>query len=96
LLGKDGLLNAIRSIDIDPAGTFIDRLLAHISTLCNGRAWNDDVTAMLFRATGNPGSIPFSTRLLAPFRVIKGWAFPDLDLRNVGGAILPWLNSRRG
>ncbi len=92
LLQPSGLLNILASLDINPAETLVDRLLARIDSRAAGRPWDDDVTAMLFRCTGKPPALSMKTRICAPFRALFRLAFPDLSIQNVGGAMFTGLN----
>lgn len=87
LLGEEGLLNIIRGIPTDPANEIIPALLAAIGKLHPVNLTEDDVTILLFRPNGLGEQPPFTTRLLAPLRLL-GEAVRSLLKPGVGPA--PW------
>jgi serine phosphatase RsbU (regulator of sigma subunit) len=92
MLGTQGLLELVRTLDTTDPTQLTTRLLATVETRCGQELCDDDVTVLLFRPNGLAPNTPIKERLLAPFRVLRSWAFPDLKLANVGGAMFPALN----
>jgi hypothetical protein len=109
LLGLDGLLRIVRTLDANEPSELIPRLLSAIRAEHDDNLDDDDVTALLFRPTGTGGSGPFARRLLSPLRVARAILasflrrngapapLPEFSLRNIGGAWFAALNRvRRG
>ena len=92
MLGTQGLLNLVRTLDTSDPTQVTTRLLASVEQRCGQQLCDDDVTVLLFRPNGLAPNTPIKERLLAPFRVLRSWAFPELTLANVGGAMIPALN----
>jgi serine phosphatase RsbU (regulator of sigma subunit) len=92
MLGTQGLLDLVRTLDASDPTQVTTRLLASVEQRCGQQLCDDDVTVLLFRPNGLAPNTPIRERLLAPFRILRGWAFPDLKLANIGGAMIPGLN----
>jgi serine phosphatase RsbU (regulator of sigma subunit) len=93
MLDAVGLLRAVESLNTRDASTFIPRLLEKLPIL--GTASDDDVTLMLFHATGEREAAPLGQRLRANLRMLRmlvrrdgPFPWPEFDLRNLGGAVL--------
>jgi sigma-B regulation protein RsbU (phosphoserine phosphatase) len=105
MLGESGLLRIMRLIgDVEPQ-KLIETLLTEIEERYPENLSKDDVTLMLVRASGQQPQHPFKEMVKARFRfagsVIRGlnpWGerapLPDLNLANIGGAIVPALARR--
>jgi phosphoserine phosphatase RsbU/P len=105
MLGEAGLLRIMRLIgDVEPQ-KLIETLLTEIEERCPENLAKDDVTLMLVRASGLQPRHPFIEKVKAQLRlagsVIRGlnpWGeragLPDLNLANMGGAIVPALARR--
>lgn len=105
LLGTSGLLRIISTIDFTDPQRVIPNLIDAITSV--GSLGDDDVTALLFRPNGLAPYRPMKDRVLAPFRVTarvihsfrrggEPAPWPELTLKNLGGAILNSLNRIRG
>jgi len=105
MLGEDGLLRIVNLLGDVPAEKLIPSLLKEIGERFPNNLAADDVTILVVRATG--GSIDFSLRekvgafgrfLKTFFRSLNPRAdrapFPDANLANLGGAIIPALGQR--
>jgi sigma-B regulation protein RsbU (phosphoserine phosphatase) len=105
MLGEDGLLRLMRLIgDVEPEKV-IESLLNEIEERYPENLAKDDVTLMLVRASGLQPQHPFIEKVKARLRfagsMIRGlnpWGerapLPDLNLANMGGAIVPSLARR--
>lgn len=105
MLGEAGLLRITRLLgDIEPQ-KLIEALLAEIADRYPQNLTDDDVTVMLIRANGRYPHYAFSDKLKALIRFgttligsIRPGAerapFPDANLANIGGAIIPALGRR--
>jgi hypothetical protein len=106
-LGEEGLLKLVRELGDVPPESLIPSLLSKISLLHPRNLQDDDVTVLLYRATGEGRQPSFLTNLLAPIRV--GWAsllsllpggqpapLPEMSLANLGGPMFErFVKSRR-
>ncbi len=103
LLGQGGLLEIARGIEVTDPAQVVPSLLKAIAELHPGNLTTDDITLLLFRATGAGETSPFRTRIMAPVRVIKGvlnslrpgggpTPWPEASLANLGGALISPLN----
>jgi len=105
MLGEEGLLRIVNLLGDVPAEKMIPSLLQEITERFPKNLDDDDVTLLVVRANG--GSLHFSLReklnafgrfLGALFRSVHSGAdgapFPDANLANVGGAIIPALARR--
>ena len=105
MLGEEGLLRITRLLsDVEPR-EFIKALVAEIQERFPENLSEDDVTVMLMRANGKPVTFrpKESLRALGRFTLaLLGSAspsgerapFPDANLANIGGAIIPGLGRR--
>ncbi len=93
MLGEEGVLHIVRRLpNPSPAS-----LLAAIAALHPENLTSDDVTVLLFTATGRPPANTWSDRFRALARLfttaLSGGplALPDWNLANLGGALFPAL-----
>ena len=105
MLGEDGVLKILRLLgEVQPA-TLIASLLREIGDRYPENLAADDVTVMLVRATARQTHYTLGDRLRAFGRVcataigaVRPGAerppLPDLNLANVGGAVVPALEQR--
>jgi sigma-B regulation protein RsbU (phosphoserine phosphatase) len=97
LLGDQGLLSILQTLDVSDGGTLIPRLLEAIANQAEGGLTGDDVTLLLFRPNGLGPRTPLRDRLLGPVRVLQAMThslrmaepipWPDLRLANIGGIL---------
>jgi sigma-B regulation protein RsbU (phosphoserine phosphatase) len=102
LLGTEGLLRILLSLEPTDPQKFIPELLAAIEAEAPGNLTGDDVTVLAYRPNGKPAQASIGQRLLAPARVLRGVLgavragvaapWPDLNLANLGGAWISRLN----
>jgi sigma-B regulation protein RsbU (phosphoserine phosphatase) len=105
MLGEEGLLRIVNLLGDIPAEKFISSLLQEIAERFPKNLSADDVTLMVVRA--NSRSLKFSLRekVHALVRFLKTFLrslnpraerapFPDANLANLGGAIIPALGRR--
>ncbi len=101
LLGMDRLLALLTEVDVSNPQTLIANLLTTISK--SGNTLTDDATVLLFRPNGRAKQAPFAARLQGLSKLVKAlisslhpsgpkMPWPDLNLANIGGAIIPRLN----
>jgi serine phosphatase RsbU (regulator of sigma subunit) len=100
MLGEDGLLRIVRLLgDFEPQ-QLIETLLGEIERRYPENLSDDDVTVLLVRANGRQLRFSWREKLRAMGRftrsVIRGERapFPDANLANIGGAIIPALGRR--
>ena len=105
MLGEDGLLRIMRLVgDVEPQ-LLTKTLLREIKDRFPDNLTEDDVTVLLVRANGHKPHPSFKDFLWANIRfagsLIRGinpWAerppLPDLNVANIGGAIIPALEQR--
>ncbi|HET6145854.1 MAG TPA: PP2C family protein-serine/threonine phosphatase [Candidatus Acidoferrales bacterium] len=105
MLGETGLLRIMRHIgDVEPH-LLTKTLLTEIVDRHPGNLTEDDVTVLLVRANGHKPRHCFRDILWAQarfagslIRAINPWAerppLPDLNMANIGGAIIPALEQR--
>jgi sigma-B regulation protein RsbU (phosphoserine phosphatase) len=105
MLGEPGLLRIVRLLgDVEPQ-KLIETLLKEIAERYPENLAADDVTVMVLRASGEQPRHPFKDKLKAQLRfagsLLRGlnpWGerapLPDLNLANIGGAIVPALGRR--
>ena len=105
MLGEDGLLRIMNLLgDIEP-GELIATLLKEISERFPENLSADDVTVLVVRATGGSPHYSFRERMGALARFARSLInslnpraerapFPDANLANLGGAIIPSLGRR--
>ena len=102
LLGQDGLLDVVRTVDASNPGAFIPSLLRAIEAKACAELSGDDVTVLLFRPNGLAPTKPLHERLIAPFRVLReifrSWRsgepmpWPEVSVANLGGAMITPLS----
>jgi hypothetical protein len=89
---------------VDPR-KLIEVLLSEVAKRCPDNLCDDDVTVLLMRANGRTKCSTFRDRLGAAIRFIRLLVgainpsaerppFPDANLANVGGAVIPALGRR--
>jgi hypothetical protein len=105
MLGEAGLLRIMRHIgDVEPQ-LLTKTLLLEIMDRHPDNLTEDDVTVLLVRANGQKPHHSFREILWAQarfagslIRAINPWAerppLPDLNMANIGGAIIPALEQR--
>lgn len=105
MLGEAGLLRILRRLgDVAPQ-RLIETLLAGIAERYPDNLSEDDVTVLAVRANGQKPRYSFQEKLGALGRFFSVWIqsinpgaerppFPDLNLANIGGAIVPALGRR--
>jgi len=105
MLGEDGLLRILRHLGPVEPQELIEKLLAEIGGLHPGNLTDDDVTVLVMRANGGEQGYSLGEKLQALkrftgtlIRSINPTAerapFPDANLANLGGAIIPALGRR--
>jgi sigma-B regulation protein RsbU (phosphoserine phosphatase) len=100
MLGEDGLLRITRILGDIPPGKMIETLLAEIETRYPENLSEDDVTVLVVRANGRRLRFSLRDKLKALGRFTKALIrgerapFPDANLANIGGAIIPALARR--
>jgi phosphoserine phosphatase RsbU/P len=105
MLGEAGLLRIMRLIgEVEPQ-LLTKTLLREITDRYPDNLTEDDVTVLLVRANGHKPRYSFREKLWADIRfvgslirAINPWAerppLPDLNVANIGGAIIPALEQR--
>jgi serine phosphatase RsbU (regulator of sigma subunit) len=73
-LGQDGLLAIVQETSVLEPSHLIQDLLNAIDARAS---IDDDLTILLFRTNGTRAHIPFTDRLLAPFKVVRALAKQD-------------------
>jgi len=102
MLGQAGLLELIRSLDVQNPATLFPALIDAVGRMNPQNLDADDLTTLLFRPNGLAPNAPMKDRLLGPFRVLGSLArsvfdrsvpasWPELSIANIGGAIFPAL-----
>ena len=105
LLGPNGLLNIVQSVEVEPNESFISKLLEKIAAQFDRNLCEDDVTAMLLRPNAKPPKIrvrqkvgAFGRFVAALIRSVNPRAerapMPDMKLPNIVGAIIPPVGKR--
>jgi sigma-B regulation protein RsbU (phosphoserine phosphatase) len=105
LLGEQGLLDVARTIPVTDPAAITPTLLERLRALHPDNLEEDDVTILLFRASGAAGQRNFFQRALAPIRVAGAslvalftgrgpGPLPDFSAANILGAIIPAFNRR--
>jgi len=103
LLGSQAFLEIVSQLDGTQPETLPNLIVSQIAALYPGNLTDDDVTMLLFRATGEGTQIPLENRVMAPFRLLKGmidslWSggrgmpLPEISLANLGGPVIGSLN----
>ncbi|MFT3684991.1 MAG: PP2C family protein-serine/threonine phosphatase [Phycisphaerales bacterium] len=87
LLGQEGLLEVVKSVEIEPAATFAPRMLAAVLARCElgTERLGDDVTVLVLRPNGRKEPAPFFERVWAGVRFVGMFA-----RSLVGGPRAPW------
>jgi phosphoserine phosphatase RsbU/P len=105
MLGEDGVLRLLQLMgEVDPP-RLTASLLAEIESRYSENLAADDVTVMLVRASSRESRYSLGDRLRAAGRVIRTAIgalrpgaerppMPDLNLANIGGAVVPALSKR--
>jgi phosphoserine phosphatase RsbU/P len=105
MIGEAGLLRIMRLLgDVEPHA-LTKALLDEIAHRYPENLSDDDVTVLVVRANGRKSRYPLKDKIWAQLRmigsVIRGinpWAerppLPDLNMANIGGAIIPALGRR--
>ena len=105
MIGEGGLLRIVRLLGDVEAPELTKALLAEISHRYPENLSDDDVTVLVVRSNGRKARYSLKDSLWAQlrligslFRAINPWAerppLPDLNLANIGGAIIPALGRR--
>ena len=105
LLGSQAFLEIVSEIGGEQPETLLEQIVTKVTSIRPGNLTDDDVTLLLFRATGEEAQVPFGKRLLAPFRLLKGMSasllnggrgmpLPEFSLANLGGAMFESLTNR--
>jgi serine phosphatase RsbU (regulator of sigma subunit) len=106
LLGTQGLLTLMQSLDVSNPQILIPALLAAIvAKTSDGGLAADDITALLFRAKADRSRVSFFKRAAAPIRLLgkiirslrpggEPIPWPDFSLANLGGTFLTSLGNR--
>jgi phosphoserine phosphatase RsbU/P len=105
MLGEAGLLRIMRHLGNVPAEELIETLLGEIAQRYPENLSEDDVTVLVMRANGGQLHYSFGEKLRALGRFAVSLIrsvnpraerapFPDANLANIGGAIIPALGRR--
>ncbi len=105
MLGEEGLLRIVRLLADVPAERLIDTLLCEIGERYPENLSDDDVTVLVVRASGRELRHSLADKLGAFKRALgtlvrslnprnERAPFPDFNVANVGGAIIPALEQR--
>jgi phosphoserine phosphatase RsbU/P len=100
MLGEDGLLRITRLVGDVPPEKMIETLLSEIEARYPENLSEDDVTVLVVRANGRQLRFSWREKLRALRRFAQALMrgehapFPDANLANVGGAIIPALARR--
>ena len=105
MLGEEGLLRVVNLLGDIPAEKLIATILQEIAQRFPDNLSADDVTLMVVRANGRSLHFSFREQLDAFGRFLKAFLrslnpradrapFPDANLANIGGAIIPALGRR--
>lgn len=107
MLGHEGLMEIVQSVDVGDSATFISRLVSAISARCGGTLCADDVTVLLFRPNGQGRRRPtLRTQAVAAGKMIAAIArslrpggepvpWPEFQLPDIRGAIIGPLQRLR-
>jgi serine phosphatase RsbU (regulator of sigma subunit) len=93
-LGENGVLRILRLIGGAEPQTLIENLLAEIAGRFPQNLTEDDVTVLLVRASGKKTRYSLGEKFAALWRFGGFPPLPDLNLANIGGAIIPALGRR--
>jgi hypothetical protein len=100
MLGFQGLLNLVAELDHTQPEQMLPALVERIVERNSQRVCEDDLTVLLMRVTRHRGGAPLGQKVSAAGRFVwdllrgKWWPipWPEWDLRNVGGAMVPPLS----
>lgn len=100
LLGGGGLIAILNELgvpeELENPDEFTARLIERIES--HGYRFDDDITAVILECTGHTGGADWPTRRAGAWLAIKSlfrgepFPWPELSLRNIGGAVVPTLN----
>jgi serine phosphatase RsbU (regulator of sigma subunit) len=79
LLGTDGVLTMMRSLDVGNPSQLVPQILGKLGEISPNNLTNDDITILLFRPNGLRPRVPFGRMVTLPFRAL--WA--------IGSSYLP-------
>ena len=101
LLGPQGLLSLVSTIDATKPADLISELLGQIAKLYPENLTDDDVTVLVVRPTGAGTTVPLINRLKAPWLFLGGCVrallsgnrlpLPEFTWANLGGSMLDGL-----
>jgi len=105
MLGEAGLLKVARQLGAVPSHDLIGALLNAIAERYPGNLSDDDATVLVLQANGQEPQNSFSDKLGALGRFSRTLIgaidpsaerppFPDANLANIGGALIPALGRR--
>jgi serine phosphatase RsbU (regulator of sigma subunit) len=104
LLGEQRLVEMVRNVEIKDPRQFVGELLAGIEAMHPGNLAADDVTVLLLRSSRECRRVSWWEKLSGLGRMVSAVAanlrphgrppLPDLNLPNIGGAIIPSLSRR--
>ena len=105
MLGEDGVLRIVRALGDLPPDKLTERLLAEIDARYPDGLAEDDVTVLVVRANGRKLRYSFMDKVRATARFTgtligsvnpnaERPPFPDANLANIGGAVIPALGRR--
>jgi phosphoserine phosphatase RsbU/P len=105
MLGEEGVLRILRLVGDAEPDLLIEALLGEIAGRYPKNLSDDDVTVLVARPSGGKMRYSFGEKLRAAGRFGGAWIrslnpraerapFPDLNLANLGGAIIPALGRR--
>ncbi|MEZ6057115.1 MAG: PP2C family protein-serine/threonine phosphatase [Planctomycetaceae bacterium] len=97
LLGPDGLLEIVATIDGTQPDIVIAEVLKRLAAIHPENLTDDDVTVLLFRPTGTGTTVPLKNRLFAPWLFLGGCLrailtgnrlpLPEFTWSNLGGSV---------
>lgn len=105
MLGEEGVLRILRLLGDAEPDRLIEALLGEIAGRYPKNLSDDDVTVLVVRPSGGEMHYSFAEKLRAAGRFWGAWIrslnpraerapFPDFNLANLGGAIIPALGRR--
>jgi sigma-B regulation protein RsbU (phosphoserine phosphatase) len=103
LLGSQEFLKIVTELEGTPPESLLNKIVSIVASLHSGNLTEDDVTLLLFRATGDDSKVSLDKRIMAPFRLIKGMIqsvmnggrgmpLPEFSVANLGGPLIGSLN----
>ncbi|MBL8762718.1 MAG: serine/threonine-protein phosphatase [Phycisphaerae bacterium] len=108
LLGEAGLLDLVQSLPTEDPEALMKGLVDGVSSFAGQRPFDDDVTIMVLRATGAPYEAPSTSENLTALARFGRMAidrlrgrldalpWPEINLANLLGPLIPALNRRVG